>query len=99
MFSSTITSQRKYKSLTAYFSLLSTTDFSAYLPEILLARFQDHGDKLHDSDYNCTLAVVIHISLLWTERAALRTAVKVLLCCMDIMQSNSFKEELHSFQE
>jgi len=50
--------------------LLSNTDFSAYLPEILLTRFQDHRDKLHDSDYNGTLAVIIHISLLWTEHAA-----------------------------
>lgn len=53
-----------------YTELLPTTNFSAYLPEILLTCFQDHGDKLHDSDYDGALAVIVHVSLLGTEDAA-----------------------------
>lgn len=79
--------------------LLSVTDFRAYLPEILLAHFQDGGDKLHDPDYNGALAVVVRVPFLRTEHAAFQTAIKALLCCMDIMQSKSVQEELHSFQE
>lgn len=79
--------------------ILPTTDFRAHLPEILLAHFQDDGDKLHDPDYNGTLAVVVHVPFLRAEHVAFGTAIKALLCCVDIMQSNSVKEELRSFQE
>lgn len=79
--------------------LLSTTDFRAYLPEILLAHFQDDSDKLQDPDYNGALAVVVLVPFLRTEHAAFGTAIKALLCCVDITQSNSVQKELHSLQE
>lgn len=100
--SSKLPSQWKKKNQSNYiYNLhhLLTTDVSAYLPEILLACFQDHGDKLHDSHDNCTLTVIIHFSLLWTEYVASWSGIKALLCCMDIMQGDSFEEEIHCFQE